>query len=459
MTDQPTLTDDTVTLRPWRDADVAAAVAGHDELIAHWFGSDVVTPSHETHAQAVERWRSGWAEGRVANFVIDHDGDVVGSCEVRRVDDHSGELSWTLYAGHRGRGYATRAVRMLADWATTPAGQAGWGLSRVEAKVEPDNEASLRVATRSGLRREGVRRVVAGTGDRAETTEYVVLARLADDPPIADPTGFRSLLNSFLPRKRAISQMLVRDPDERVLLCQLTYKRTGICPAASSRSASRRSSPWSGRSRRSSACGRRPATCSSPTGSRRGAAGTTPSAWSSTAGCTTPEVADEIVKQAREIRRRSSARPRRSASAAPTSPRAGSRRHCPTWAARRPTPSRPLTPPPPPAEDDFGSKITHVTSYVFDFAEGNRDQRDLLGGKGANLAEMTNLGCRCRPGSRSPPRRAAPTSSRAGSPTASPTRSTATSAPWRRRWVASSGTPPTRCSCRSARERSSRCPG
>jgi pyruvate,orthophosphate dikinase len=30
--------------------------------------------------------------------------------------------------------------------------------------------------------------------------------------------------------------------------------------------------------------------------------------------------------------------------------------------------------------------------FVYDFAEGNRDLKDLLGGKGANLAEMTNLG-------------------------------------------------------------------
>ena len=29
---------------------------------------------------------------------------------------------------------------------------------------------------------------------------------------------------------------------------------------------------------------------------------------------------------------------------------------------------------------------------VFDFAEGSREQVDLLGGKGANLAEMTRLG-------------------------------------------------------------------
>jgi len=33
-----------------------------------------------------------------------------------------------------------------------------------------------------------------------------------------------------------------------------------------------------------------------------------------------------------------------------------------------------------------------VTKYVYDFPEGNKDMKDLLGGKGANLAEMTNMG-------------------------------------------------------------------
>ena len=33
-----------------------------------------------------------------------------------------------------------------------------------------------------------------------------------------------------------------------------------------------------------------------------------------------------------------------------------------------------------------------MTKWVYAFAEGNRDQKYLLGGKGANLAEMTNLG-------------------------------------------------------------------
>ena len=30
--------------------------------------------------------------------------------------------------------------------------------------------------------------------------------------------------------------------------------------------------------------------------------------------------------------------------------------------------------------------------YVYMFEEGNANMRELLGGKGANLAEMTNLG-------------------------------------------------------------------
>src|SRR5437762_3521980 len=38
------------------------------------------------------------------------------------------------------------------------------------------------------------------------------------------------------------------------------------------------------------------------------------------------------------------------------------------------------------------------TKFVYDFNEGNRDMKDLLGGKGANLAEMTNMGLPVPPG-------------------------------------------------------------
>ena len=134
-------------------------------------------------------------------------------------------LSWWLSAGQRGRGYATRAVRLLTDYAIE-----NLGARRVQAEVDPRNAASLRVATRAGLQREGVQRLEPGMADRPDATGMVVLARLASDPPLSEPTAFRALLNSFLPRKRAISQLLVRDREERVLICQLTYKRDWDLP-------------------------------------------------------------------------------------------------------------------------------------------------------------------------------------------------------------------------------------
>ncbi len=98
---------------------------------------------------------------------------------------------------------------------------------RVEAWVDPDDKSAQRVATWSGLRREGVMRGITVEG---ASVDRIVYARLADDLPAHEPEGFRALLNSFLPRKRAISQLLIRDRDGRVLLCRLTYKQDWDLP-------------------------------------------------------------------------------------------------------------------------------------------------------------------------------------------------------------------------------------
>ncbi|NLV75774.1 MAG: hypothetical protein GX023_02120, partial [Tissierellia bacterium] len=39
-----------------------------------------------------------------------------------------------------------------------------------------------------------------------------------------------------------------------------------------------------------------------------------------------------------------------------------------------------------------------MTRYVYQFHEGNKSMKNLLGGKGANLAEMTNIGLPVPPG-------------------------------------------------------------
>ncbi|MGN6781077.1 MAG: NUDIX hydrolase [Marmoricola sp.] len=135
-----------------------------------------------------------------------------------------GVVRLTLDLRDDGPGAATSAVRdaVAAGFAD--------GYHRIEVHVDPDDQAAQRMVTTAGLMREGIARGVADGADR------IVYARLADDVPVDDPGGFRSLLNSFLPRKRAIGQMLVRAaPEEdgghdRVLLCRLTYKRDHDLP-------------------------------------------------------------------------------------------------------------------------------------------------------------------------------------------------------------------------------------
>jgi 8-oxo-dGTP pyrophosphatase MutT (NUDIX family) len=132
-------------------------------------------------------------------------------------------LSWSAELQAEGLGATVEAVReAMAEGFNA-------GHRRVEVLVDPDDALAQRVATFSGLMREGVARRVLGDADR------IVYARISDDTPVEEPMGFRRLLNSFLPRKRAISQMLIRaapkdGAGDRVLLCQLTYKNDWDLP-------------------------------------------------------------------------------------------------------------------------------------------------------------------------------------------------------------------------------------
>ncbi len=94
---------------------------------------------------------------------------------------------------------------------------------RVVARIPVSDRRSLGVAARAGLRREGIERsVLLPDGSRGDV---VRLARLAEDPGPTTPEGFRAVLNAGLNRTRVIAQALITDPFDRVLLCELTYKR------------------------------------------------------------------------------------------------------------------------------------------------------------------------------------------------------------------------------------------
>ncbi len=64
----------------------------------------------------------------------------------------SGAIGYWVAEPMAGRGIATLAVALAGDWAL-----GDLGLHRVEVTIRPENTASLRVATKLGLREEGVR--------------------------------------------------------------------------------------------------------------------------------------------------------------------------------------------------------------------------------------------------------------------------------------------------------------
>ena len=104
-----------------------------------------------------------------------------------------------------------------------------------------------------------------------------------------------------------------------------------------------------------------------------------------------------------------------------------------------------------------------ATRWIYDFAEGSREMRDLLGGKGANVAEMTRvLGPELVPGGLHDHdggvrRLHARRPHRAGR--ASRRRSTRRSSGSRTTPAGGSATRRTRCSSPFAAARATRCPG
>ena len=142
-------------------------------------------------------------------------GERRGSVALRRESRTTASLRWNIVDadGAHDMGIAIQMLELTLAHAFDDL-----GYRRVEARIPVDDLADVRAASICGLRREGILRGAAGESDRA------LLARLVDDPPANSREGFIALLNAGLPTKRIIAQGLLRDADNRILLCRLTYK-------------------------------------------------------------------------------------------------------------------------------------------------------------------------------------------------------------------------------------------
>jgi RimJ/RimL family protein N-acetyltransferase len=150
----PTLGDGVVALRAWRPDDAPAVHAAcQDPLIVRY----IPVPQPYTRAVAaeyVEMAAAQTAAGTAAHFAIVDPADdtLLGSISRHPMRNRHAMFGYWLAPGARGRGVATRALRLISDWtlATTDA-------MRLELFTEAENTASGRVAERAGFLREGVR--------------------------------------------------------------------------------------------------------------------------------------------------------------------------------------------------------------------------------------------------------------------------------------------------------------
>ena len=120
----PPLQDDVVLLRPPEpaDADALLPIRSEEDTRRWMLWDDEPPPNHDEILANIERARRSWAEGTWAVFVITVDGEIVGGANLGFYDHDIAEGSYFLAGAERGKGYATRTLRL---WRSGPSRRTG----------------------------------------------------------------------------------------------------------------------------------------------------------------------------------------------------------------------------------------------------------------------------------------------------------------------------------------------
>jgi RimJ/RimL family protein N-acetyltransferase len=155
------------------DSDALFALFSDPEVMRYWSRA----PMRERgEAEGLIGEILGSFERReLLNWVIaGHDDGVIGTCTLFRFDPRHrrAEVGYALRSDHWGRGLASEAVSLAIDWALH-----ALDLHRIEADIDPRNDASRKLLERLGFRSEGVLRERFFVGDLATDSEvFGVLA-------------------------------------------------------------------------------------------------------------------------------------------------------------------------------------------------------------------------------------------------------------------------------------------
>lgn len=149
------LTDGVVSLRVVRPEDAESFWEQDADPLTVRFGLRGHPPTPADVAAATRRAGLDWLVGSLASLaVVDvASGRFAGSVRLRMAGPPDvARVDYAMHPAYRGRGYASRAVRLLTGWAFGVA-----GFARLELGAKVDNVASQRVAIAAGFAADGVR--------------------------------------------------------------------------------------------------------------------------------------------------------------------------------------------------------------------------------------------------------------------------------------------------------------
>jgi RimJ/RimL family protein N-acetyltransferase len=90
-------------------------------------------------------------------FAIEVDGEFAGYIEIHHLNleyhEHKGEIGYAVHPKYRGRGLASKSVRLLTQYAFKK-----YKLRRISAMGRVNNKASSRVLEKAGYKLEGILR-------------------------------------------------------------------------------------------------------------------------------------------------------------------------------------------------------------------------------------------------------------------------------------------------------------
>src|SRR3954451_3841242 len=153
----PPLTDGTVRLRPMRHSDLPGLLEeGNDPDTRTWVNVPVPYTAGDARDE-LQAWIGSWDDPArpLALTITDAQDDSYRGVVIVGTNRPEGivELAYGVHPQARKKGYASRAVRLVARWALRDL-----GAMRVEARADPDNAASQGVLRNAGLTREGLER-------------------------------------------------------------------------------------------------------------------------------------------------------------------------------------------------------------------------------------------------------------------------------------------------------------